>query len=110
MLETAILTVAAHWDQAYEWTTHAKNAKDAGLSESTIAAIRAGAAPTFQTVEQAMAHDVAREVLESRKLSAATYARAAGVFDTRALVDLASVIGWYSSLAVQMNIFDVGAA
>jgi 4-carboxymuconolactone decarboxylase len=110
VLETAILTVAAHWDQAYEWTTHAKNAKEAGLGDATIAAIKAHAAPVFQTVEQAAAHDVAREILESRKLSAATYERVAAVFDSRDLVELASIVGWYSSLAIQMNIFDVGAA
>ena len=109
VLETAILTTAAHWDQPYQWTTHVKNGLAAGLSQDAIDAIEAGRAPVFATVEQSIAHDVAREILETRKLSAETYARAVTVFGEPMLVDLAAVIGWYASLAVQMNIFDVGA-
>jgi 4-carboxymuconolactone decarboxylase len=110
VLETAILTTAAHWAQPYQWNTHVKNALNAGLSQATIDAIRAGEKPIFATVEQSLAHDVAREILDSRKLSAETYARAVAAFGEPALVDLAAVIGWYASLAIQMNIFDVGAS
>jgi 4-carboxymuconolactone decarboxylase len=110
VLETAILTTAAYWTQPYQWNTHVKNARDAGLSQDAIDAIEAGRAPIFATVEQSIAHDVAREILESRKLSAETYARAVAAFGEPALVDLAAVIGWYASLAIQMNIFDVGAS
>lgn len=110
VLETAILTTAAHWAQSYQWTTHVKNGLAAGLSQEAIDAIEAGQAPVFATVEQSIAHDVAREILETRKLSAETYARAVAVFGEPVLVDLAAVIGWYASLAVQMNIFDVGAS
>jgi 4-carboxymuconolactone decarboxylase len=109
VLETAVLTTAAHWAQPYAWNTHVKNGRDAGLSQDTIDAIGAKRPPIFATVEQSIAHDVAREILEKHKLSPETYARAVGVLGEPALVDLAAVIGWYSSLAVQMNIFDVGA-
>jgi 4-carboxymuconolactone decarboxylase len=109
VLETAILTTARYWSQPYAWNTHVKNALAAGLSQDAIDAIEAGRPPLFATVEQSIAHDVAREILETRKLSADTYARAVAVFGEPALVDLAAVIGWYASLAVQMNIFDVGA-
>jgi 4-carboxymuconolactone decarboxylase len=109
VLETAILTTAAHWAQPYQWTTHVKNGLAAGLSQDMINAIAAGEKPVFATVEQSIAHDVAREILETHKLSAQTYARATAAFGEAALVDLAAVIGWYASLAIQMNIFDVGA-
>jgi 4-carboxymuconolactone decarboxylase len=109
VLETAILTAAAHWAQPYQWTTHVKNALATGLSQDAIDAIEAKRAPVFATVEQSLAHDVAREILETHKLSAETYARALAAFGEPALVDLAAVIGWYASLAIQMNIFDVGA-
>ncbi len=110
VLETAILTTAAHWDQPYAWTTHVKNGLAAGLNQDMIDAIKARRAPVFATVEQSLAHDVAREILETHKLSADTYARAIAIFGEPVLVDLAAVIGWYASLAVQMNIFDVGAS
>ena len=110
VLETAILTTANFWSQDYEWATHVKNALTAGISQEVIDAIAAGQPPLFATVEQSVAHDVAREILETRKLSDATYARAAAIFGEPALVDLASIVGWYTSLAIQMNIFDVGAS
>ena len=109
VLETAILTVAHFWSQDYEWATHAKNAIAAGIGQNVIDAIGAGQPPVFATVEQSIAHDVAREILETRKLSGETYARAVAIFGEPALVDLAAVVGWYTSLAIQMNIFDVGA-
>ncbi len=109
VLETAILTVAHFWSQDYEWSTHVKNALAAGIGQDVIDAIAADRPPVFATVEQSMAHDVAREILETRKLTSETYARAAAIFGEPVLVDLASVVGWYTSLAIQMNIFDVGA-
>ena len=110
VLETAILTTAAHWAQPYQWKTHVKNALDAGLSQDAIDAIAAKRPPIFATVEQSIAHDVTREILETHKLSAETYARAVTAFGEPVLVDLAAVVGWYASLAIQMNIFDVGAS
>jgi 4-carboxymuconolactone decarboxylase len=109
VLEIAIITTARHWSQAYEWATHVKNARDAGIGQDVIDAIEGGRPPVFTTVEQSMAHDVAREILETRKLSTETYGRAAAIFGEPALVELAAIIGWYTSLAIQMNIFDVGA-
>ena len=108
VLETAILVVANHWSQAYEWNTHVGNAQNAGLSQAMIDAIAAGTAPVFATVEQSLAHDVAREILETRQLGDETFRRAITVFSEAALVELAAVIGWYTSLAIQMNVFDVG--
>jgi 4-carboxymuconolactone decarboxylase len=107
VLETAILVTADHWNQAYEWKTHVPNALKAGLTQQMIDAIAAGEPPMFATVEQSLAHDVAREILETGKLESACYERAVAIFGETAFVELASVIGWYSSLAVQMNIFDV---
>jgi 4-carboxymuconolactone decarboxylase len=109
VLETAILVTADHWHQSYEWKTHVANALKAGLSQPVIDAIAAGEPPTFATLEQSVAHDVAREILETGQLGQECYDRARTIFGEPALVELASVIGWYSSLAIQMNIFDVRA-
>jgi len=109
VLETAILVTADHWNQGYQWKTHVPNALQAGLTQQTIDAIAAGEPPMFATVEQSLAHDLAREILETGKLEAPTYERALAIFGETALVELASVVGWYSSLAIQMNIFDVTA-
>ncbi len=109
VLETAILTVAHYWSQPYEWTTHVPNALAAGIPQAVIDAIDSGGTPIFATVEQSVAHDVVREILETRTLSAETFDRAVAIFGEPALVDLAAIVGWYTSLAIQMNIFDVGA-
>ena len=109
VLETAILVVASHWAQDYEWNTHAPNALKAGLTQPMIDAIAAKKPPMFATVEQSLAHDVAREILETRKVAPETYARASTVFGEAQMVELAAVVGWYTSLAIQMNVFDVGA-
>lgn len=107
--ELAILVTAAWWKAAYEWAAHAPAAVAAGLDPQCIEALRTGAAPRFTEADEQAVHDVASELLSSRMLSPATYARAEAALGARGLVDLVAVLGYYGFISMTLKAFAMKA-
>ena len=101
--ELAILIVARHWSQDYEWHVHAPIAAKAGISAEIIAAIRDGRRPDAMSADEAIIHDLSSELLQTRRVSDATWARAEQRFGKAGVVDLVGLNGYYSLLAMQLN-------
>ncbi len=102
--ELAILVVAREWSQRVEWSIHAPIALRAGVAAETIAAIAAGTAPTQLPDEQQIVYDFCRELATQRTVSDATYALALTRFGAKGVIDLAGINGYYTLLAMVMNI------
>lgn len=102
--EFAILLVARHWTQDFEWGAHRKHALAAGVTEDTIAAILDGRRPTALTHDEQIVWDFVSEVLNTRRVSDATYARALAAFDEKGVIDLCGIVGYYQLLALTMNV------
>jgi 4-carboxymuconolactone decarboxylase len=107
--ELAILVTAAHWRAGFEWHAHEKFAREAGLSGTAIEAIKVGADPRFDNRDEAAVHAFARELLQSRRVSDATYARAVGALGTVGVVDLVGILGYYGLISMTINAFEVPA-
>lgn len=107
VVEIAICTTARYWSQPYEWWAHKRNGLKAGVAPEIIDAIEDRKPPKFASEEQAAAHDLAKELLESKKVGKATYDRALKIFGEKKLVELTQVVGYYSNIALQMNCFEV---
>ena len=105
--ELAILVVGAHWRSGFEWHVHAPIAARAGLSETVIAAIRAGDAPDFADADEQTVYAFARELVHSRKVSSAAYARMTQRFGVEAAVELVGVLGYYTLISMTINAFHV---
>ena len=101
--ELAILLVARHWTADFEWYAHAKIAAREGLSEATIAAIREGRRPDALNADEQIIYDMVSEILVTRRVSDTTYARAVKAFGEKGVVDICGVTGYYSLLAMTMN-------
>ncbi|WP_156687151.1 carboxymuconolactone decarboxylase family protein [Mycobacterium sp. Marseille-P9652] len=102
--ELAVLRVAHRRRCDYEWTHHVKLARQAGLSDSDIAATRTGAADD----EFDRAVITAVDELEERSdLSDETWAALSGRLDERQLMDLVFTVGGYAGLAMAINTFGV---
>ena len=106
--ELAILVVARKWDQQVEWSAHQPLALKAGLDPTVAEAIENRVRPKFQDEKEEAVYEVTHEVLETRKLSGVTYNKALSVFGEKSLFELTAIIGYYASIAIQMNCFDVG--
>jgi 4-carboxymuconolactone decarboxylase len=102
--EMVILLTAREWTQRFEWYIHAPIARAAGLSPAIIDAIAAGTRPETMTGDEALVHDFVTELHRYKSVSDSTYARAVEAFGERGVVDLVGAIGYYTTLAMLMNV------
>jgi 4-carboxymuconolactone decarboxylase len=107
--ETAILVVAQAWDCGYERAAHEPIAREAGLTEPEIEALRAGADPGFADKREDAAYAVTRALAGPGDLDDDQYATAVEVLGEEALVELSTLVGYYATLALQLRIFRVPA-
>ncbi|MGA0608365.1 carboxymuconolactone decarboxylase family protein [Phenylobacterium sp. VNQ135] len=108
LTELAILVTARHWDQGFEWRVHAPLARAAGVSEESLNALAADEEATFASVDEALVYALCREVLRTGTLSDATFGAAVTRFGRPGLVELLSIAGFYSWLALLLNAHGVG--
>ena len=105
--ELAILVTGAYWQAGFEWHVHAPVALQAGLDAAAVDAIRRGAEPGFAREDEHAVHDFCAELLRTRRVSSATYARAAGLLGTTGIVDLVGVLGYYALISMTIVAFEV---
>jgi 4-carboxymuconolactone decarboxylase len=112
--EMVILITAREWTQQFEWSHHYKYALEAGLAKATCDAIAEARRPDQLAPDEAVAYDFAIELHRTKRVSDTTYARALQTFGEQGIVDLTAVCGYYSLLAMVMNVArtqpDAGAA
>lgn len=105
--ELLILMTAHAWNQPYEWGVHAPIALEAGLRPQIVDAIAAGRRPPAMAADEAIAYNVARELLTTHQLSDATADAAIARFGGQGLVDMTGTLGYYTFLAMQLNVAQV---
>lgn len=106
--EFVILLVARHFDADVEWWAHYPIAIKAGLDLSVAEAVKQRQLPEFQNTDEEAAYAVAMELIENRKVSDATYAKALSEFGEKTLVELVAIIGNYFAVALILNCFEIG--
>ena len=102
--EMATLMAARHWTQQYEWNAHYTHAMNAGLSPAIAEAIAEGRRPQGMAQDEEILHDLLTEALHNRGLCDATYARALAQFGEQGIVELLAIAGYYSMLALILNV------
>ena len=106
--EMAILMVAQAWNSEHERSSHEPIAREAGLTDPEIEALRAGGDPGFADEQERVAYSVVRSLVGvggPADLDDDQYAQAAAVLGEQALVELSTLIGYYATLALQLRIF-----
>jgi 4-carboxymuconolactone decarboxylase len=104
LTELAILIAARHWTNSYEWNAHYTLAVKAGLSTDVIAAVSDGRRPDRMADDEAILHDFCMELLNNGSVSDATYEKGLAKFGEAGLVEAAGLQGYYSYLAMVMNV------
>ena len=107
--ELAILVTAHHWDAEYEWSVHEREARKAGVPDPVIRAIGEGTAPALSG-DDALIYDFAHTFYTQRDVPAPLYDTAVARFGLRTVVELGSILGYYSMLAIVLKIFRVKPA
>jgi 4-carboxymuconolactone decarboxylase len=102
--EMVILLTARAWTQQFEWSHHYRYALEAGLDLQIIEAIADGRRPDRMAEDEAAAYDFSIELHQRKSVGDATYARALAVFGERGIIDLIGLSGYYSFLAMMLNV------
>jgi 4-carboxymuconolactone decarboxylase len=102
--EMVILVTAREWTQQFEWAYHYRYAMEAGLAREIADAIGEGRRPPNMADDETGAYDFAIELHHHKSVSNATYARALALFGEAGVIDLTGICGYYSFLAMMMNV------
>lgn len=105
--ELAILVTARYWSAEYEWFAHKRIALEAGLDPAIAEAIRERRTPDFADKSQELVYEVAQTLHHDKKLPQSLYDEAVATLGTDAVVDLVSVVGYYTFVSMTLNVFEV---
>lgn len=106
--ELAILVTARHWKAEFEWWAHARMAREAGLADAKIEALRLGGRPEGMSPAEAAVYDVADTLWRERTIDQALFDRALGLLGQAGLTDLVGLVGYYALVSATLNVFDIG--
>ena len=105
--ELAILVTGRCWEAEYEWWVHRPIAEEAGLAASVIDAILDGRTPEFSQGDERVIYNFAMELHRDRRVGDATYAAALKLLGEHGVVDLVGICGYYTLIAMTLNVFEV---
>jgi 4-carboxymuconolactone decarboxylase len=105
--ELAICLTARHLRANYEWHAHAPLAIEAGVPAAAIEAIRSGTAPQFAAQDQALVFRLITELIDTKRLTDASFATAIAAFGERGVVELGTIVGYYTAIGNALNVFEV---
>ena len=106
--ELAICLTARHIRANYEWHAHAPLAVEGGVPAAAMEAIRTGAAPQFAAKDQALVYKLVSELIDTKRLSDASFAEGVAAFGEQGVVELGTIIGYYTAIGNALNVFEVG--
>jgi 4-carboxymuconolactone decarboxylase len=94
--ELAILVACRATDYDMEWNAHERAAREAGVPQAVIDIVRTNGALTGVNEADAAVIRFGRELLDDRKMSSATFARARELFGANGAMDLVAVMSTYA--------------
>lgn len=103
LTELAIIVTAKRWNSQLEWHVHAAEAAKGGLAADVIDALRDGKSPVFKDPEEAAVYDFTRELQTTGTVSDATYAKVYDRWGAVGVVELSSLIGYYTLVSMTLN-------
>jgi 4-carboxymuconolactone decarboxylase len=105
--ELAILLTGKRYRAQFEFWAHVRLARQAGLPEDIIEAVRMGRRPRLRRESEQVVYDVVTEYFATNRVSDATYKRAIATLGEQGLVDLVGTVGYYSLVSITLNVFQM---
>ncbi len=105
--EAVILAVASRWRSAFEWWAHEPIGRRNGLDDEQLAALRAGKEPAFDDPAATATFGFARLLIEGGKPDDRAFSEAQEVVGDGGVVELVTLVGYYTLLAQLMQVLDV---
>ena len=105
--ELAILVTSRFWRAQYEWYAHKPIALKEGVDEAVVDAIAEHRSPQFTDPAEAAVYEFGTAVLNTHEVPDAVYQTTLDQLGEEQLVDLVSLLGYYSLLAMLMATFEI---
>lgn len=105
--EIVILVTARRWNSQVQWQVHVTYAREAGVPDPIIEAIRHGRSPAFVDRAEAAIYDYARELLERGEVSSELYENVLQNLHEVGVVELTALIGYYSMVAMTLSAHEI---
>ena len=107
--ELVMLSVARETDCAFIWYAHAAPARQAGVRDDVVDAIRERRPLTNLDPDEEVVVAFTRELLQTRKVSRPTFDAATARLGQRGTMTLTNLIACYAVLAYNMNTYELEA-
>ena len=104
--ELAILVTARHWSAQYEWFAHEQQARDQGISDAVIDAIRHRKPPRLDKPDEQAVYDLVHELYETKQVSDKTYAAAIATLGQTMVIELVTIATFYAMIAMILVTFE----
>lgn len=102
--EFAILVTARQWNAQVEWIAHHPLALKAGLHPAVAEDLKVGKRPAAMKDDEAAIYQFCKELHETKQVSDATFKGVFDKFGERGVIDLVALTGYYSMLAMVLNV------
>ncbi len=100
--ELAIITTSQVHDCEFEWTSHVDIAREAGVAESTISALKSGSGEIAEA--DRMIVEFVRELCANSDVSNERFASTEAAIGTECVVELSALVGYYTFLGYSMKV------
>ncbi|MDQ3828748.1 MAG: carboxymuconolactone decarboxylase family protein [Candidatus Tectomicrobia bacterium] len=107
--ELVMITVAREMDCAFIWHAHAAAARQAGIRNDIVDAIRDKKPLPGLEPDEGTVVNFTRELLQNRRVSQTTFDGAINRFGQRGMMTLTNLIACYAVLAYNMNTYELEA-
>ncbi len=104
--ECIILAAAREMHSEFEWASHEPQARQAGVSDDTLHAIRKGELPSGDG--EGAVVQLVYETLRDHRVTDAVFGRVERAFGVEGMTEVAATLGYYALLGSILNVFDVG--
>ena len=106
--EIAMIMTARAKDCQYIWFAHAARAREQGISDEFVDALRDKTPLPKLPDDEQIVVDYATELFNTNRVSQGTFQAALDHFGAQLLTELTTMMGYYSLLALNVNAFEVG--
>lgn len=105
--ELAIVVTARRWNSQIEWHIHAQAARAAGIADAVLDAIQSRATPSFESRDDEVVYEFARQLQETGQVDPKLYAEAVARWQAVGVVELTAVIGYYTMVSMTLNAHEI---
>jgi 4-carboxymuconolactone decarboxylase len=102
--ELVIIMTARFWTAQFEWSAHKRAALQAGMSPAIIQTIATGTHPESMGSELEAAYQFCSELLNTHKVTDATFVAARQKFGENGIVDMMALSGYYALVSMALNV------